>query len=379
METRHQQPAAAWGWQGGDTALAVEKKGGGSKQRGAHCSSHRTEAAAGPSGRCSPHSKVLSFVSCPVQPQGQRGRLAAVLSHKLVSLRRALRRSQEGTQELGAGAWGTWRERERGSRAGWALLAWTRDQVDLEMVVGTPNWVKQGGGRVGGLGTAGRGAGVAKAAATRGGKRGAAPAWRRWEVEKGGPVSAGALREAVMGARGRHKGHHRLCKTRNWSCRRSRLRELQHRTRSLLRQRLETLEQLRVLLREEEATASHQLQKAVEKRWSRRPRLRSATSPSPSTSPGLRQHSPGSPRLLHHIQRCLQELQVDKTHRTGSLEHPEVLGGELGTAASEEEWGQPGTRDSPPVTASPKQKRFLVADTPRPSRRKHDCRSRRLL
>eukprot|EP00075_Anas_platyrhynchos_P036736 XP_027325989.1 uncharacterized protein LOC110353943 isoform X5 [Anas platyrhynchos] len=158
-----------------------------------------------------------------------------------------------------------------------------------------------------------------------------------------------------------------------------RLRELQHRTRSLLRQRLETLEQLRVLLREEEATASHQLQKAVEKRWSRRPRLRSATSPSPSTSPGLRQHSPGSPRLLHHIQRCLQELQVDKTHRTGSLEHPEVLGGELGTAASEEEWGQPGTRDSPPVTASPKQKRFLVADTPRPSRRKHDCRSRRLL
>lgn len=44
-----------------------------------------------------------------------------------------------------------------------------------------------------------------------------------------------------------------------------RLRELQHRTRSLLRQRLETLEQLRVLLREEEATTSHQLQEAVEK------------------------------------------------------------------------------------------------------------------
>lgn len=95
---------------------------------------------------------------------------------------------------------------------------------------------------------------------------------------------------------------------------------------------------------------------ACAQRWSRRPRLRSATSPSPSTSPGLWQHGPGSPRLLHHVQRCLQELQVDKTHRTGSLEHPEVLGGELGTAASEEEWGQPGTRDSPPVTASPKQK-----------------------
>eukprot|EP00075_Anas_platyrhynchos_P036735 XP_027325988.1 uncharacterized protein LOC110353943 isoform X4 [Anas platyrhynchos] len=261
-----------------------------------------TEAAAGPSGRCSPHSKVLSFVSCPVQPQGQRGRLAAVLSHKLVSLRRALRRSQEGTQELGAGAWGTWRERERGR--------------------GSQR------GRDGGTGQAQRASSTLQD--------------KKLELQE-------------------------------------RLRELQHRTRSLLRQRLETLEQLRVLLREEEATASHQLQKAVEKRWSRRPRLRSATSPSPSTSPGLRQHSPGSPRLLHHIQRCLQELQVDKTHRTGSLEHPEVLGGELGTAASEEEWGQPGTRDSPPVTASPKQKRFLVADTPRPSRRKHDCRSRRLL
>lgn len=47
---------------------------------------------------------------------------------------------------------------------------------------------------------------------------------------------------------------------------------------------------------------------------------------------------------------------MDKTHRTGSLEHPEVLGGELGTAASEEEWGQPGTRDSPPAAASPKHK-----------------------
>ncbi|XP_071880426.1 uncharacterized protein [Anas platyrhynchos] len=235
-ETRHQQPAATWGWQGGDTALAVEKTGGGSKQRGAHRSSHRTEAAAGPSGRCSPHSKVLSFVSCPVQPQGQRGRLAAVLSHKLVSLRRALRRSQEGTQELGAGARGTWREGERGR--------------------GSQR------GRDGGTGQARR--------------------------------ATSALRDEKLELQ-------------------ERLRELQHRTRSLLRQRLETLEQLRVLLREEEATASHQLQEAVEKRWSRRPRLRSATSPSPSTSPGLRQHGPGSPRLLHHVQRCLQELQVDKT------------------------------------------------------------------
>lgn len=40
-------------------------------------------------------------------------------------------------------------------------------------------------------------------------------------MEKGGPVSAGALREAMMGAQGRHEGQHRLCETRNWSCRRS--------------------------------------------------------------------------------------------------------------------------------------------------------------
>lgn len=45
-ETRHQQPAATWGWQEGDAALAVEKEGGGSKQRGAHCSSHRESGLA---------------------------------------------------------------------------------------------------------------------------------------------------------------------------------------------------------------------------------------------------------------------------------------------------------------------------------------------
>ncbi|XP_035196516.1 uncharacterized protein LOC118174881 isoform X3 [Oxyura jamaicensis] len=303
-ETRHQQPAAVRGWQGGDGALTVEKEGGGSRQWGARCSSHRTEAAAGPSCRCSPHSKVLSFVSCPggvTQPQWQRGRLAAVLSHKLVSLRRALRRSQERTPELGAGARGTRREGERGSRAGWALLAWTRDQLDLEKVVGTPSW---------------------------------------------------------------------------------RLHELQNRTRSLLRQRLEALERLRVLLREEEVAELRQLQEATEKRWSQRLRLHSVASPSPSTAPGLRQHGPGSLGLLQHVQRCLQELQVDKTRRLGSLEHPEVLRGELSTAASKEEWGQPGTRDSPSTAASPKQERFLVPGAPRPSRssrRKHDCRRSPLL
>ena len=44
-----------------------------------------------------------------------------------------------------------------------------------------------------------------------------------------------------------------------------RLCELQHRTRSLLRQRLETLERLRVLLWEEKAAAPRQLQEAMEK------------------------------------------------------------------------------------------------------------------
>nr|XP_047911267.1 uncharacterized protein LOC125181188 isoform X2 [Anser cygnoides] len=342
-ETRHQQPAAVRGWQGGDAALTVEKEGGGSRQRGARCSSHRTEAAAGPSGRCSPHSKVLSFVSCPggvTQPQWQRGRLAAVLSHKLVSLRGALRRSQERTQELGAGAQGTWREGERG----------------------------------------------------RGSQRGC----------DGG---TGQARRATLALRDEKLELQ------------ERLRELQHRTRSLLRQRLETLERLRVLLREEKAAAPRQLQEAMEKerdwrqqrarrqkrehlhrekvaavggleeplaqRWSQRLRLRSAASQSPSTVPSLQQHGPGSLGLLHHVQRCLQELQVDKTHRTGNLENPKVLGRELGTAASEEECGQPGTGDSPSTAASPKQEqRFLVPDTSRPSRssrRKHDCRRSRLL
>lgn len=94
---------------------------------------------------------------------------------------------------------------------------------------------------------------------------------------------------------------------------------------------------------------------ACVQRWSQRLRLRSAASQSPSTAPGLQQHGPGSLGVLHHVQRCLQELQVDKTHRTGNLENPKVLGRELGTAASEEEWGQPGTGDSPSTAASPKQ------------------------
>lgn len=45
-ETRHQQAAAVRGWQGGDAALTVEKEGGGSRQRGARCSSHRESGLA---------------------------------------------------------------------------------------------------------------------------------------------------------------------------------------------------------------------------------------------------------------------------------------------------------------------------------------------
>lgn len=64
----------------------------------------------------------------------------------------------------------------------------------------------------------------------------------------------------------------------------------------------------------------------------------SASSLSPSTVPGLQQHQRGVPGVLHHIQCCLRELQVNDFS---------VLGAELGTTASEEVWGQPGTRDLP--------------------------------
>lgn len=73
------------------------------------------------------------------------------------------------------------------------------------------------------------------------------------------------------------------------------------------------------------------------------------------TMPSTRQHGCGSLGLLHHLQRCVQELQLEKTHHTGSLGNLTGLGGELGPTAREELWGQPGTRDSTSATASPKQ------------------------
>ncbi|XP_042742976.1 collagen alpha-1(II) chain-like isoform X2 [Lagopus leucura] len=64
-----------------------------------------------------------------------------------------------------------------------------------------------------------------------------------------------------------------------------------------------------------------------------------ATDPSQSTAgcrdvtvPGLQQHQRGVPGVLHHIQRCLRELQVNDFS---------VLGAELGTTASEERFLMP--------------------------------------
>ena len=71
---------------------------------------------------------------------------------------------------------------------------------------------------------------------------------------------------------------------------------------------------------------------------------RSASSLPPSTVPCLQQQHHTALGVLHHIQRCLRELQVEDLG---------VLGAELGTTANEEVWGRPKTRDLPTATASP--------------------------
>lgn len=71
---------------------------------------------------------------------------------------------------------------------------------------------------------------------------------------------------------------------------------------------------------------------------------RSASSLPPSTVPGLQQQHHTTLGVLHHVQRCLRELQVEDLG---------VLGAELGTTANEEVWGRPKTRDLPTATASP--------------------------
>ncbi|XP_064890033.1 uncharacterized protein LOC110359133 isoform X2 [Columba livia] len=62
----------------------------------------------------------------------------------------------------------------------------------------------------------------------------------------------------------------------------------------------------------------------------------------------------GSLGLLHHLQHCVQELQLEKTPHPGSMGNLTASGGEEGTTAREEVQGQPGTRDSPSATALPK-------------------------
>ncbi|XP_052545684.1 collagen alpha-1(II) chain-like isoform X6 [Tympanuchus pallidicinctus] len=107
--------------------------------------------------------------------------------------------------------------------------------------------------------------------------------------------------------------------------------------RSVLRQRQEALGQLRAVLRKERMAALQQLQESLEKvngavcqenchlqelaapgalkeppapaRALRDAEINSASSLSPSTVPGLQQHQRGVPGVLHHIQRCLWELQ----------------------------------------------------------------------
>ncbi|XP_074462290.1 uncharacterized protein LOC141750667 [Larus michahellis] len=107
----------------------------------------------------------------------------------------------------------------------------------------------------------------------------------------------------------------------------------------------------------EKATALGALREQLIQRRREHPHLHPTSSLSMSTVPGLRQRGCGSLGILHHLQRCVQELQLEKTHHTGSLGKLTALGGELGPTAREEIWGQRGTRESPYATASPKQEK----------------------
>ncbi|CAM9551226.1 unnamed protein product [Bubo scandiacus] len=422
---RQQEPPALWGRRGGDITLAVddvEKEGAGSRQRRAPCSSHRTNTAAGPPGRCRTGANVSS---CPgvAECRGQRGKQKAVLPCKraggqLVSLRWSLQRSQEGTQALGSGVKGTRSTGDR-DRAGLAPRAHIQDTSHRDLTA-LERMSRQGQGTC-------------------------AECQEGLEKERRKTL---ALQEEKLELQ-------------------KRLRELEHCTRSLLRQRQEALHQLHVLLQKEKVDALWQLQEALEQRlqhllshpcepavrgqtgpflttgttsacpgghnplpnsaagqspvlavvshalrglrglqeqirhhlgelrrtekaqgstsWrkkqceqrqqreqlcmekpaalgalkeqliqrqSEHPHPRPTSSLSLSIVPGLRQRGQGSLELLHHLQCCMQELQLEKTHH--SLGNLTVPGRELATTAREELWGHPGTRDSPSATASPK-------------------------
>ncbi|XP_075625508.1 uncharacterized protein LOC142604215 isoform X3 [Balearica regulorum gibbericeps] len=105
----------------------------------------------------------------------------------------------------------------------------------------------------------------------------------------------------------------------------------------------------------EKTAALGALKEQLMQRRSEHPHLHPTSSPSLSIFPGLRQRGRWSLGLLHHFQRCMQELQLEKTHQSGRLGNLTVLGGELGMTAREEGQGQPGTTDSTSATASPKQ------------------------
>ncbi|XP_042742975.1 uncharacterized protein LOC122188609 isoform X1 [Lagopus leucura] len=121
--------------------------------------------------------------------------------------------------------------------------------------------------------------------------------------------------------------------------------------RSVLRQRQEALGQLRAVLWKERTAALQQLQESLEKvngaicqenchlqelaapgALKEPPTPARALRDAEITVPGLQQHQRGVPGVLHHIQRCLRELQVNDFS---------VLGAELGTTASEERFLMP--------------------------------------
>ncbi|XP_046757367.1 uncharacterized protein LOC101750822 isoform X1 [Gallus gallus] len=341
---RWQEPPARRGWHGGDVTLTAEKEGDGDGRRRALC----TKAAVGPTRRCSPRAEGRHEVSCPghaAKPRWQRWKQKAVLSHRLAALRQALRSSQEGMQEPGAGAQGMQSDGD-GARA----RAW--DCVDVEEV----------------------------------------------QVQKGCAERPGKVRRKTLDLREEKRElQERLC-------------GLELRMRSMLRQRQEALGQLRAVLQKERMATLRRLQESLEKVngticvcqnchpeelaapgalkepltperalreaatcvWDparppspspSTPGLshatgaqrrgehlchRSASSLPPSTVPRLQQQHHTALGVLHHVQRCLRELQVEDLG---------VLGAELGTTANEERFLMPPL-DIPP---SPNRNKLAAA------------------
>ncbi|XP_048820116.1 uncharacterized protein LOC125701729 isoform X2 [Lagopus muta] len=266
---RWQELPARRGWHGGDFILAAKKEDGDGWRR-ALC----TKAAVGPAGRCSPWAERQHGVSCPghaAEPRWQHWKQKAILSHRLAALHRALRSSQEGMQEPGAGDWGMQSDGD-GVRA----RAWDR--------------VEKGQG------------------------------------QKGCAGCPGNVRRKMLHLREEKRElQERLC-------------GLELQMRSVLRQRQEALGQLRAVLRKERMAVLQQLQESLQKELAAPGALKEPSTPARAlrdaeiTVPGLQQHQRGVPGVLHHIQRCLRELQVNDFS---------VLGAELGTTASEERFLMP--------------------------------------